>query len=209
MSGTETPGPGTAGIPRRSFLKVGAIGTAAVAAGGVALALRQTVLRDLPKDGLMVFTPKEYAIFAAVADIVCPPRAEGVPNATDLDVARTADRQLAKLDVAVQKEVKILLNLFDSALAGFLFDGRLKPFTQLSPAKQAEAFMAWGDSGVPFRRTAFEALKRLAGAMYYLHPSTWERTGYNGPPDVSGYREAIRQKREAAAREAPAPEEPR
>ncbi len=196
---TDTSGgmPGGVPIPRRGFLKIGLIGTVAVAAGGTALALRQTVLRELPKDGLKVLTAKEYAIIAAIADVVCAPRSEGVPSASDLDVARNADRQIAKLDPAVQKDMKALLAVFDSALAGFLFDGRLRPFTALPKEKQADAFMAWGDSSVAFRRTAFQALKQLAGAMYYVDKSTWPIVGYSGPPDVSGYREANRQKREA------------
>jgi hypothetical protein len=184
-------------IPRRGFLKIGLIGTVAVAAGGTALALRQTVLRELPKDGLKVLTAKEYAIIAAIADVVCPPRSEGVPGASDLDVARNADRQLARLDPGVQKDMKALLAVFDSALAGFLFDGRIRPFTALPKEKQLDAFMAWGDSSVAFRRTAFLALKQLAGAMYYVDPSTWKIVGYPGPPDVSAYREANRLKREA------------
>ncbi len=201
-AGNGGNGPAGAPIPRRGFLKIGLMGTAVAAAGGVALALRETVLREIPKDGLLVFSPKEYAIFAAIAEVVCPPRSEGVPSAADLDVARNADRQLAKLDTDIQKEFKILLGIFDSALTGFLFDGRLRPFTALSQEERKRAFMTWGESGVAFRRTAFQALKQLAGAMYYIDPATWPIVGYSGPPDVSAYREANRQKRlaeEAAA----------
>ncbi len=204
-NGGESQAAGSVPLPRRGFLKIGLIGTVAVAAGGTALALRETVLRETPKDGLKVLSAKEYAIMAAIADVVCPPRSEGVPSASDLDVARNVDRQLAKLDVDVQKEMKTLLGIFDSALTGFLFDGRLRPFTALPKEEQTKAFMAWGDSGVAFRRVAFQALKQLAGAMYYVDQSTWPIIGYNGPPDVSGYREANRLKREAEAAGAAVP----
>ncbi len=177
-------------LSRRRFLKVGLAGTAVVVLGGAGLALRRTVLREGPAARLKTFTPKEFSIFAAIADRVCPPGGDGAPGATALEVARKADLVVSTLDEPTRKEFKLLLHVFDNGLAGFLFEGRLRPFTQLSPAEQDRSLASWGRSRLAFRRTGYEAVKRLAGALYYADERTWTRIGYPGPPDVRALRRA-------------------
>ncbi|HWP35337.1 MAG TPA: gluconate 2-dehydrogenase subunit 3 family protein [Thermodesulfobacteriota bacterium] len=175
-------------LSRRRFLKVGLAGTAVVVLGGAGLALRRTLLREGPAGGLATLTPQEFSIFAAIADRVCPPGGEGAPGAAALEVARRADRLLATLDEPAQREFKLLLHLVESALVGFLFEGRLRPFTRLPPAEQDRVLASWGGSRLAFRRTGYEAVKRLAGALYYADRRTWARIGYPGPPDVRALR---------------------
>lgn len=179
----EQSGQGKFSPSRRGFLKIGLIGTGVAAAGGVGLALRRTVLREAPAAGLKVLSEREYSVLAAVADRICPALGEGAPGATKLDVARKADEIFATLPQAVQKEFKILLGVFESALTGALFGERIRPFTQLSPEEQDEVLEAWRDSSVAFRRTAFRALSGLAKSIYWGEPQTWARVGYGGPPD--------------------------
>src|SRR5687767_11904154 len=88
-------------LSRRSLLKRGLMGGALLAVGGgSALALRRTKLVPLPKEGLSVLDPVEYAIMHAIGARVVPAR-EGFPQ---LDVAANVDKILARTGDDLQKE---------------------------------------------------------------------------------------------------------
>jgi len=181
---------------RRGFLKK-TIGGAALlaAAGAVPLAFRKTRLRE-PRAPLRFFTPEEYSVFAAVAERVLargladmPPelataaqRRPTPPSAAEVDVAGKADAFLAPLDAASAKELKQLLLLFDNALFSLATGGPPRPFTRMSPEQQDAHLERWATSRLAVRRTGFQALKRLTGAVYYSQPASYASVGYPGPP---------------------------
>jgi hypothetical protein len=78
--------------------------------------------------------------------------------------------------------VKQLLGLFESALGGLVFGGRVKPFTQLEPEEQTRVLREWQQSRLLVRRTGYSALKTLALAGYYGTSRTWQYMNYPGPP---------------------------
>jgi len=117
-----------------------------------------------------------------VMDRICPILGEKAPGAAALDIASKADELFAKLDDEARQEFKILLGVFDSALAGFVFEGRITPFTKLSPEGQDKSLRSWGASRVGFRRTGYQALRALSGALYYGDERMWKNVGYLGPP---------------------------
>jgi hypothetical protein len=165
-------------MDRRVFLKRTLLGGAALTlAGAVPLALRRTRLLPLPAEPLRFFSPKEYSVFAAVADRVVSPL-----SARELRVAEKTDTLMAAADPDSQRDLRQLLALFDNALAGFLFDGQLKPFTQLASEEQDRSLRSWRDSRLAFRRSAFQALQRLSLATAYSDPHTYADIGYPGPP---------------------------
>lgn len=179
---------------RRGLLKKTLGGAALLAAAGaVPLALRKTQLREA-RSALRFFTPEEYSIFAAIADRVLargpadlPPelatQRRPVPlSAAELDVAGKADAFLVPLDEASTKELKQLLALFDNALFSVLTGGPPRTFTRMTPGEQDAHLERWATSCLAVRRTGFQALKRLAAAMYYSTPLTYPSVGYPGPP---------------------------
>jgi hypothetical protein len=99
-----------------------------------------------------------------------------------VDPAFNADRVLSRADPSSRAELKQLLGLFDNALAGFLFGGRVTPFTQLSSEAQADVLRGWQTSRVTLRRTGYEALRTLLLAAYFGSPAVWRALGYGGPP---------------------------
>jgi hypothetical protein len=168
----------TEAMDRRRFLKRTLLGGAALTiAGAVPLALRRTRLLPLPEVPLRFFSPAQYSTFAAVAARVVAPL-----SASQLRVAEKTDALMAAADPDSQRDLRQLLALFDNALAGFLFDGELTPFTQRSAEGQDRALRSWRDSRLPFRRSAFQALQRLSLAMAYSDPRTYADIGYPGPP---------------------------
>lgn len=170
--------------PRRAFLKKGLLGAALLALGGTAATgLRPTRRVRLPSEPLMIFSPAEYAIFAAVAArIVSVP--EGVSSTESVDVALRADRVMALALPSVQKEFGQLLRLFENGLTGVLTGTSLAPFTASSRKAQSRRLLSWSTSRVPLFRTGFQAMKRLAVACYYSAPQAWKSIGYPGPPEL-------------------------
>jgi hypothetical protein len=168
-------------LSRRGLIKRGVLGGALLALGGSGLlAAREGLTLPLPPEGLQVLGPREYATLQAMARRAFPAR-PGWPDADTAKVALTADGLLAKGDPSVAAEVKQLLGLFDNALAGFLFAGRVTPFSLLSPEAQDAAIAGWRDSKLVVRRTGYQALRTLVYSAYYLHPGVAAACGYVRP----------------------------
>ncbi|HUM10077.1 MAG TPA: gluconate 2-dehydrogenase subunit 3 family protein [Myxococcaceae bacterium] len=178
------PEPAPVSLSRRSLIKRGLVGGALLAAGGAGfLALRGGLPVTLPPDGLLVFSPAQFAVLDAVARRMVRPR-PGWPTVDEVGVARAADRIAARVEPSAQKELKQLLGLFENGLAGFLFGGRTRPFTRLEGAEQDAVLAEWRDSRLAVRRTGHAALRTLVLAGYYQTPSIWPAVGYSGPPGI-------------------------
>lgn len=171
---------------RRSFLKKGIFGAAILLVGGaVPLALRGGLYRARPRGALRLFTPHEYAIFAAIAGRMVPGDGAddaGWPTAEALDCAGKADVLMAQAHPKVGAELRQLLRLFESGLGGLFTNARPTPFTRLGPAEMDARIEAWHHSRLALLRSGYQALKRLAQATYYSSPETYARVGYPGPP---------------------------
>jgi hypothetical protein len=169
---------------RRGFLKKSLLGVGFLAiAGAVPLALRRGRLRPLPAGAtLLVLTEGEYSVLTAVADCIFAPLAPGQPTPDVIGVALKIDALMAGADPDSQRDFKQLLDLFENALPGLLWDGRPTPFTERSPEEQTATLERWRFSRLPLRRSGFQALQRLCNAVYYSDPATYAGIGYPGPP---------------------------
>lgn len=170
-------------MERRRFLQVTGGGALALLGGAGLLFTRETRGVPLPAEPLRFFTPREYAIFTAVAETVVQPPA-GQPTVKEIGVALRADALLASKDADSRKDVRRLLALFDNALAGFMLNGSVAPFSQLDLVGREEFLRTWQDHRLPVLRAGFSVLKRLAATCYYSHPSTHRGIGYPGPPEL-------------------------
>ncbi len=169
-------------LTRRTVIRRGLLGGALLALGGAGFfASRASRKVPLPPEGLVTFDEVEYAVIAAIAARLIPPR-EGFPSVDGVRVAFNADRVLARADASVRAELKQLIGLFENGLTSFLFEGKTKPFTQLPPDAQDEVLRGWQTSRVALRRTGYDALRSLVYASYYGSPLTWAAVGYPGPP---------------------------
>jgi hypothetical protein len=86
-----------------------------------------------------------------------------------------------------QSDVAGLLGLFENALPGLLFDGRVTPFTALDPDAQDRVLESWRDSRLVLRRSGYQALRKLCLGAYYAEPRAWPALKYGGPPDLGGF----------------------
>jgi hypothetical protein len=134
---------------------------------------------QVPKD-LLFFSPKEYLIFEAVAERIIGPASPGQVRANDVGVAARADQFLAGADPEVQEQIHQLLSVFNAPLFTFLFDFRTSSFLNMSPADKDSYLEDWMTSNLGFRRTAFQALKRVSMSMFYTDSRSWKEIGYEG-----------------------------
>ncbi len=177
--------PSTLGGPqtnndRRRFLKRSAFGVVALSAGsflpgcsdpdeGVPFEIRQS---------LLFASPGEFLVLQAAAETFIDLPAEGGPLASS-DVAVRMDQYLGGADPEVQEQFHQLLTVFNSGITAFLFDLRTSSFVGMSTEERASYIRDWMESPIGFRRTAFQALKRVSMSSYYSHPSSWPAIGFD------------------------------
>lgn len=166
---------------RREFLKETLLGAAFLSAAK--LVPSDALLADgfalVPND-LIYFSPKEYLIFEAVAERIIGVPSPGQPGSRDIGVAMRADQFLAGADPEVQEQFHQLLTVFNALLFTFLFDFRFSSFLNMSPADKDSYIEDWMTSKFGFRRTGFQALKRVCLSMYYTDSRSWKEIGYEG-----------------------------
>jgi hypothetical protein len=161
---------------RRTFLKRGLAGAAVLALGAGGLAVLPTKHLATPKRALAALSPRGFQVLVAFARRVVPERADPV------DVVHGIDDGLRLFPREVRADVDKLLGLFENALPGLLLDGRMLPFTRLSPASQDAVMRHWRDSRIELRRAGYESLRRLCLAAAYKDEALWAAVGYAAPP---------------------------
>ncbi|MCB9664599.1 MAG: gluconate 2-dehydrogenase subunit 3 family protein [Alphaproteobacteria bacterium] len=176
--------PAPARLGRRAFLGLGLLGGAALALGGVGLALQPGVARA-PATPLQALSPRAFSVLAAVADRVCP-GGEGAPGAAEVGVAEKVDALLATSPPTFRTDIEQALLLLENALPGLLLDGRARPFTACDAATQDATLEAWQTSSLGLRRQVYKGVRGLVVAAYFGSPETYRSaSGYPGPPDFS------------------------
>jgi hypothetical protein len=135
---------------------------------------------DLVPNDLLFFSLKEYLIFEAVAERIIGPASPGQVRSKDVGVAARADQFLAGADPEVQEQIHQLLSVFNAPLFTFLFDFRTSSFLNMSPADKDSYIEDWMTSNLGFRRTGFQALKRVSMSMFYTDSRSWKEIGYEG-----------------------------
>ena len=131
---------------------------------------------QVPKD-LLYFSPKEYLIFEAMAERMIGPATAGQVRTKDINIAMRADEFLAGADPEVQDQLHQLFSVFNAPLFTFLFDFRTSSFLNMSLADKDSYLEDWMTSVLGFRRTGFQALKRVSMSMFYTDSSRWKEIG--------------------------------
>lgn len=169
---------------RRRFIQVGVVGAALLAGAGWLVARRP---EELPGVGgpFAVLSPADAAVLQAISRRVLP-RDPPFPSPEGVRVTDRVDAFLAMSHPGVQRDVKRLLALFDSALLGLVLDASPFRFRTASPARQDARLTAWSKCRLDVRRTGFRALRRLVASAYWSSPETWGAVGYPGPPALGG-----------------------
>jgi len=176
-----------AGFDRRRFLKRGLFGGALLVFGGaLPFVFRSTRRGSGPRAPLRLLSGEEYAVLAAVAARIVPGDGADArwPRAEALDCAGKVDALMATVHPEVGNDFRRLLRLCESSFIGTFTAGSPRPFTRAAAAEQDARLEAWRRSRLGILRSGYQALKRLADAVYYSSPELYPLIGYPGPPSV-------------------------
>lgn len=169
-------------MTRRELLQRGIWGGVLLTLGGSGLlALRRGAPAVLPPEGLKALNASQFSVLSSIAEALIP-AVPGMPSVHDIPVAARVDGLISRMDPTVARELKQLLGLFDSALAGFLLGGRTAPFSRLSLEDRSRVLSDWQGSRLVLLRSGFSALRGLVMAAFYSAPASWPASGYPGPP---------------------------
>lgn len=129
---------------------------------------------------LKFFSPNEFLIMQAVSERIVGTPARAGPTAGEINVALRADQFLIDAEPEAQEQFHQLLTVFNGTLFTFFFDFRFSSFINMSPEDQDSYLQSWMTSSFEFRRTAFQALKRISLSMFYTESRSWNEIGYDG-----------------------------
>jgi hypothetical protein len=129
---------------------------------------------------LLFFSRREYLIFEAIAERMIGTESAGQPGVRETGVAAKADQFLAGADPEVQDQLHQLFTVFNAPFFTFLFDFRTTSFLKMSAPDKDSYLHDWMTSSIGFRRTAFQALKRVSVSMFYTDNRSWKEIGYDG-----------------------------
>ncbi|MGO4257728.1 GMC family oxidoreductase [Marmoricola sp. RAF53] len=113
--------------------------------------------------------------------------ARGIPAASAVGAPELA-LEMAAMNPreADLKQLRTLLNLWDSRFLGLALTGRPRRFSDLSQADREAVLLSLSDSRVGAKRALFQGLKGAALGPYYIAggPALWDTFGYPGPLGV-------------------------
>lgn len=165
---------------RRFFIKKSIFGASALA---FAQLLPLGCSRHIPPCSvhpeLKYFTTEEAYLLSVIAQRIIPIRADD--DAVTNDVIVRLDGYFIDALPEDQEEFTRLLKIFNHPVFVFLFAGSLTSYDRMSDSQKDNYLHGWMTSRWSFRRTAFQALKRLIMSMYYTRQESWEAIGYPGP----------------------------
>ena len=165
---------------RRLLLKYGIFGSATLLCGGLFVGL-QSSAEHAPQQSLRLFSPKEYSILYAIANCIIPETTE-FPSICELQIVEKIDLLLSNAHPEVQQEIQMGLQLLENALTNGIFQGKFRPFSQLSIEEQTLCLEDWRLSSLHVRRTLFGVFNGLCQSAYYANISVHHLVGYDGPP---------------------------
>jgi len=123
---------------------------------------------------------RERATLARVVETIVP----------DAPARPVADTIVAELEAVgrpkLLNDLVLFLRLIEQPLVGLAVAGRASRFSELDQPNREKYLLGWADSGLPLRRTAFQAVKRLALFVAYSRSAgggnpLWRQTGFERP----------------------------
>jgi hypothetical protein len=169
-------------ITRRTFIKAGVLGTAALAAAGAWGGWRLRACSAHPAP----LSPAGRALFAAMIPALLDGAvAPGAWTAAMGDEAlRRVEVTIAALSPHAQRELHQLACLLDARVARLLLAGSGAPWPVVTRARAGAILARWRFSRSALLVSAYQALHDLTFAAWYAEPAHWAAIGYPGPPEL-------------------------
>jgi hypothetical protein len=180
----SSPIPPRSAFSRRSFLKAGI-------AGAAALALARSLSASSPAPASAhqaELTPDARAMFAAVIPVFLDGALPVGGEAADARAQTLAavEEAIAGLPPASRAELAGLFSLLSFAPTRWIATGIWSAWPH-APTGAIAAFLdRWRSSRFALLRSAYGALHQLVFAAWYAQPRAWPAIGYGGPPSLLG-----------------------
>ncbi|MFF2087522.1 GMC family oxidoreductase N-terminal domain-containing protein [Nocardia sp. NPDC058176] len=133
-------------------------------------------------------TAEQRAALGLICDTFLPGDGLGLPPATEVGTVETIFRILGRNPrEAEQKQLAMLLGLWDSRGFGLATGRGFRRFSTLSQERREAALLRLADSGLAPVRAVFQALKQASLLAYNVSPGPtgthplWKEIGYPGP----------------------------
>ncbi len=174
-----------AGLSRRRFLQLGAIGSASLAVLGTTASLSGCSRPASPAAGFDFLSADDVAMLRALLP-VANGSAYAAAAARNPDLGETAlqriDALCARMDPPAQAELRKLFDLLGWSLFRRLACGFSDSWSEAAPATLAAFLERWRQSSVGLFNAGHRGLVKLAGAGFWSQPATWAASTYPGPP---------------------------
>jgi choline dehydrogenase-like flavoprotein len=131
----------------------------------------------------MVFTPRQVRAMGLIADTFAT-GGDGVPSPTQVGSHELALRIAeANPRAGELRQLKALLDLWDTRALGLALTGRPRRFSQLDQAGREQVLLSLSDAKVGAKRALFQGLKTASLFPYYMTggDALWDGIGYPGP----------------------------
>lgn len=159
---------------RRFLLGLVTAGSVLAACGGRAGTARTT---GPTSRALLSFTPDEAACLTAFAGAILPD-APGWPSIRETALIERLDEELSFVETALRDDFRNALQVLEwlPPLAG-----HWSRLTRLDRATQQVVITRLMGSRIELPRAIVNSVRFVVHFIYYAHPATWERTGFDGP----------------------------
>ena len=172
-------------ITRRTFIKAGAVGTAALVTAGAyqGWRLRASVLDEsaaLPPAGRQLFA----AVLPAFLDGMVPTNA-WTPElmASTLDAV---EKTVRALPPHARAELRQLFALLDTHPTRFALTGIWSNWSRVDAATAKKFLERWRFGSNVMFASAYQALHDISYGSWYANPANWPSVGYPGPTRILG-----------------------
>jgi hypothetical protein len=175
-----TPAP----ISRRTLLKAGAAGAAALLFARWLYTPAAAPAQSA--ESASALDPAARTIVAAVIPVFLDGALPEGPEASSARAAALAgvERAIAGLPPATRKELADLFALLAFPPTRCLLAGVWSPWPEATRDAIASFLARWRDSRFVLLRSAYAALHQLVFSAWYADPRAWPAIGYAGPPPL-------------------------
>jgi hypothetical protein len=171
-------------LSRRSFLRLGVVGTTAVAATGVVGSLAGCSSPSTPASGFSFLRGGDLSLFTALIPVVLGDMVHHDDHnyqALVVNILKNVDGACANLGVKAQGEILKLLDLLDGRITRWLTTGIYGDWAKVSPADMNHFLMRWHDSSMSPFNAGYRVLSKLVAVSYFNLPESRQYAGYPGP----------------------------
>lgn len=169
------------GINRRSFLKLGAVGSALLATGSGLALLSGCSSNDGPAKGYRYFRQQDVDLLTPLVGAVLGP-ALAAAGATAADGMKAYDDLLEGAMPGTRATLFQLLDLMQLGAARWFITGTWTHFAEQDDAQLQQTLDEWQFKENSLSRMAFKGLTQPMHMAWYVKPAGARTTGYPGPP---------------------------